>query len=68
MLFAVNSVSTTFQAADMHIDVAIHQLKGLITFLEKYWDTGFLEAMIEAKEVATEMEIEPIFRERRAIH
>lgn len=27
LLFAVNSVSKTFQAEDMHIDVAIHQLK-----------------------------------------
>ncbi|XP_028097893.1 uncharacterized protein LOC114297633 [Camellia sinensis] len=67
LLFAVNSVSKTFQAEDMHIDVAIHQLKGLITFLEKYRETGFLEAMIEAKEVAIEMEIEPTFRERRVI-
>ncbi|GMP28586.1 hypothetical protein CsSME_00004062 [Camellia sinensis var. sinensis] len=67
LLFAVNSVSKTFQAEDMHIDVAIHQLKGLITFLEKYRETGFLEAMIEAKEVAIEMDIEPTFRERRVI-
>ncbi|XP_028119299.1 zinc finger MYM-type protein 1-like [Camellia sinensis] len=57
----------TFQAEDMHIDVAIHQLKGLITFLEKYRETGFLEAMIEAKEVAIEMKIEPTFRERCVI-
>ncbi|XP_028121102.1 zinc finger MYM-type protein 1-like [Camellia sinensis] len=68
LLFAVNSISKTFQAKDMHIDVDIHQLKGLITFLEKYRETGFLEAMIEAKEVTTKMEIEPIFRERRVIH
>ncbi|XP_028124944.1 zinc finger MYM-type protein 1-like [Camellia sinensis] len=67
LLFAVNSVSKTFQAEDMHIDVAIHQLKGLITFLEKYRETGLLEAMIEAKEVAIEMEIKPTFRERRVI-
>ncbi|XP_028121906.1 zinc finger MYM-type protein 1-like [Camellia sinensis] len=67
LLFAVNSVSKTFQAEDMHIDAAIHQLKGLITFLEKYRETGFLEAMIEAKKVAIEMEIEPTFRERRVI-
>ncbi|XP_028081326.1 uncharacterized protein LOC114282778 [Camellia sinensis] len=68
LLFAVNSVSKTFQAEETHIDVAIHQLKGLITFLEKYREIEFLEAMIAAKEVATEMEIEPIVCERRVIH
>ncbi|XP_028083784.1 zinc finger MYM-type protein 1-like [Camellia sinensis] len=67
LLFAVNSVSKIFQREDMHIDVAIFQLKGLITFLEKYRETGFLDAMIEAKEVATLMEIDPVFREKRVI-
>ncbi|XP_028117570.1 uncharacterized protein LOC114315183 [Camellia sinensis] len=67
LLFAVNSVSKIFQREDMHIDVAIIQLKGLITFLEKYRETGFLDAMIEAKEVATLMEIDPVFCEKRVI-
>ncbi|XP_028124220.1 uncharacterized protein LOC114321236 [Camellia sinensis] len=65
---SVKAIRKTFQVEDMHIDAVIHQLKGLITFLEKYRETGFLEAMIEAKEVAIEMEIEPTFRERRVIH
>ncbi|XP_028118958.1 zinc finger MYM-type protein 1-like [Camellia sinensis] len=67
LLFAVNSVSKIFQREDMHIDVAIIQLKGLITFLEKYRETGFLDAMIEAKEVATLMEIDPVFCEKHVI-
>ncbi|XP_028116344.1 uncharacterized protein LOC114314100 [Camellia sinensis] len=67
LLFAVNLVSKIFQREDMHIDVAIIQLKGLITFLEKYRETEFLDAMIEAKEVATLMELDPVFREKRVI-
>ena len=32
ILFAVNSVSKNLQSKDMHIDVAIDQLKGLMSF------------------------------------
>ena len=34
ILFAVNSVSKNLQSKNMHIDVAIDQLKGLISFLK----------------------------------
>jgi hypothetical protein len=36
ILFAVNSVSKHFQSKNMRMDVAIEQLKGLISFFEKY--------------------------------
>ena len=35
ILFAVNSVSKNLQSKDMHIDVAMNQLKGLIYFFKK---------------------------------
>ena len=35
ILFAINFVSKTLQSKDMHIDVAIDQLKGLIFFFFK---------------------------------
>ena len=35
ILFAVNSVSKNLQSKDMHIDVAIDQLKGLMSFFKK---------------------------------
>ena len=35
ILFSVNSVSKNLQKEDMHIDIAIDQLKGLISFLKK---------------------------------
>ncbi|XP_070664640.1 uncharacterized protein [Malus domestica] len=43
----------TLQKEDMHIDVAIDQLKGLISILDQYRETGFDEAMNEAKKMAT---------------
>ncbi|KAK4586177.1 hypothetical protein RGQ29_023396 [Quercus rubra] len=67
ILFAVNSVSKNLQSKDMHIDIAIDQLKGLISFLKKYREDGFTSAMISSKEIAIKMEIEPIFHEKHII-
>ena len=52
LLFAINLVSKILQTEDMHMDVALDQLKGLISYLETYRETRFQEAMIETKEVA----------------
>lgn len=68
MLFAVKCVSKTLQKEDMHIDVAIDQLKGLITFLEKYRASGLAKAIDEAKEIASKMGVEPVrIHEKRVI-
>ncbi|CAN6719797.1 unnamed protein product [Malus baccata var. baccata] len=67
LLFAINTISKTIQKEDMYIDVDIDQLKGLISVLDQYRETGFEEAMNEAKKIASEMEIEPIFREKHII-
>lgn len=64
ILLAVNTVSKTMQSKDMHIDVAIDQLKGLISFFQNYRENGFKSAMISSKEIAISMEIEPVFREK----
>jgi hypothetical protein len=65
ILFAVNSVSKNLQSKDMCIDEAIEQLEGLLSFFEKYRENGFENALISAKEIAFEMDIEPKFREKR---
>ena len=52
ILFAVNFVSKNLQSKDMHIDVAIDQLKGLMSFLKKYREDGFTLAMNSSKEIA----------------
>ena len=67
ILFAVNSVSKNLQSKDMHIDVAIDQLKGLISFFFKYREDRFISAMISPKEIAIKMEIKPIFHEKHII-
>jgi hypothetical protein len=67
ILFAVNTVSKNLQSKDMHIDVAIDQLKCLISYFKTYRENGFTSAMISSKEIATIMEIEHVFREKRII-
>jgi hypothetical protein len=48
----------------MQLDVAIKQIKGLITYLTKYWDTGFHSAMVTAKEIASAMDVEQVFKQK----
>jgi hypothetical protein len=61
VLYAVNLVSKQMQAKDMLIDVAIEKVQGLLSFFEGYWETGFLEALESAKEIALEMDIGTTF-------
>jgi hypothetical protein len=51
----------------MYIDVAIDQLESLISYFKTYRETGFASVMISSKEIATIMEIEHVFREKRVI-
>ena len=67
VLFAVNLVSKNLQTKDMLIDVAIEKVKGLISFFEGYRETGFLEALEIAKEIALEMDIDATFSKMREI-
>ncbi|XP_065862079.1 uncharacterized protein [Euphorbia lathyris] len=67
ILCAINLVSKVLQSKDMLIDVAIEKIKGLISFFEGYRETGFYDALDSAKELAIEMNIEPIFPQRREI-
>ena len=67
ILHAINLVSKSLQSKDMHIDVALDQLKGLVSYFESYRENGFTSAMISAKEIANEMGVKSQFRERRVI-
>jgi hypothetical protein len=66
-LYATNLVSKQLQAKDMLIDVAIEKVQGLISFFKGYRETGFLEALESAKEIALEMDISTTFRKKRPI-
>ena len=48
----------------MHIDVAIDQLKCLMSFFKKYKEDGFISAMNSFKETVTKMEIELYFMKK----
>jgi len=65
ILFIVNLVSKNLQSKDMCINMVIAQLKGLLSFFETHRENGFENAFISAKEIASKMDVEPKFREKR---
>ena len=67
ILHAINLVSKSLQSKYMHIDVALDQLKCLVSYFESYRENGFTSAMISAKEIANEMGVKSQFRERCVI-
>ena len=52
----------------MCIDIAIEQLKGGLSFFEKYRENGFTSTTISSKEIASQMDIEPKFYDKCIIH
>ncbi|CAL5212954.1 unnamed protein product [Lathyrus oleraceus] len=67
ILSAINYVSKLLQEKDMLIDVAMQKIKGLISYFEGYREIGFYKVLINAKEIAVELNIAPIFPQRRII-
>jgi hypothetical protein len=47
----------------MQLDVAIQQIKGLVKYLTKYQGTVFHSAMITAKEIASTVDVEQVFKQ-----
>jgi hypothetical protein len=66
ILYAVNVVSKDLQSKDMLIDVAIEKVQNLISFFKQYRETGFLNALEAAKEIALEMDIGTTFQKKEA--
>uniref|UniRef100_A0A7N0TMK1 Zinc finger MYM-type protein 1-like n=1 Tax=Kalanchoe fedtschenkoi TaxID=63787 RepID=A0A7N0TMK1_KALFE len=67
LLNYVNSVSKSLQSVNMLIDVAIDLTKGFIYFFERYRNVGFSNAVEEAKKIAIELDVDPLFPHRRQI-
>jgi hypothetical protein len=67
ILFSINMVSKLLQSSDMLIDVAMEKIKGLISFFEEYRETGFKNALNYATEIALELNIDPVFPQKRKI-
>lgn len=66
ILFKINLVSKKLQSNDMLLDVAVKNLEGLVTYFENYRETGFDKAIIEAKQIAETIDVEPEFPIKRA--
>ncbi|XP_074574645.1 uncharacterized protein LOC141831117 [Curcuma longa] len=64
LLWAINIMSKFIQSEDMDIDIAINLLQGLDQFLDEFREEGFVSAMNEAIQMASEMGIESKFREK----
>ncbi|KAG7982748.1 hypothetical protein I3843_04G069000 [Carya illinoinensis] len=62
------TICKSMQSKDMHIDVVIDQLKGLISYFQDYGENGFKSTMISSKAIAISMEIELVFREKQIIY
>ncbi|XP_076937635.1 uncharacterized protein LOC143605378 [Bidens hawaiensis] len=67
VLDKVNIVSKRLQSKDMHLEIAIKEIKRLIDFFKKFRENGFSKAIDEAEKVAFEMGIDPIFAQKRVI-
>lgn len=66
ILFMVNEVSKTLQAPDTQLDVTVKLVKGLISRLRKYRESGFKStAILTAKEIAQEIKIPAEFKHGR---
>ncbi|XP_076922232.1 uncharacterized protein LOC143583944 [Bidens hawaiensis] len=63
----VNVVCQKLQSKDMIIDDATDQVKKLINYFKKYREVGLSKAINEAKEIAIELGVDPIFNQRRLI-
>ena len=68
ILFAVNLVSKNLQSKNMHIDVAIEQLKSLLSIFKKYREYRFASTMIFFKKIIFEIKIEPKFYDKCIIY
>ncbi|XP_076884678.1 uncharacterized protein LOC143533942 [Bidens hawaiensis] len=67
MLDKVNIVSKRLQSKDMNLEIAIKEIKRLIDFFKEFRENSFSKAIDEAKKIAFEMGIDPIFAQKRVI-
>ncbi|GKD99569.1 zinc finger MYM-type protein 1-like protein, partial [Tanacetum coccineum] len=66
-LLQVADTDIKLQSDNMLIDVAVKEVEKLIAFFEEFRDTSFDKAINVAKEIAIEMDIDPVFRQKRVI-
>lgn len=60
-------MSKKLQSDDMLINVAMTEVQDLISFFKEFRVTGFSNAVDVAKQIAIEMDINPLFIQKRII-
>jgi len=65
ILFQVNYVSKQLQNESTDLSVAVECLKRLSAWMQKYRGTCFTTALIAAREIALQLEIDHFFQETR---
>ena len=65
ILFAVNTVSKKLQSPSMCIESTIQQIEGIRTYFQTYRNEGFASSLNIAKEIASELDVEPSFPVKR---
>ena len=61
ILHWVNSISKTLQKQDADLNIAIDMLDKIIKWLKQYRITGFSSAITDAKEIAEQLGIQPVY-------
>ncbi|XP_074270467.1 uncharacterized protein LOC141594217 [Silene latifolia] len=67
ILYRINFVSKQLQSKNMILDVAIDDIKKLVLFFEDYRESGFNDAVNIAREIALELNVDPVFPKKRVI-
>ncbi|XP_074314516.1 uncharacterized protein LOC141649734 [Silene latifolia] len=67
ILYRINFVSKQLQSKNMILDVAIDDIKKLVLFFEDYRESGFNDAVNIAREIAIELNVDPVFPKKRLL-
>src|SRR4051812_26204724 len=67
ILSAINVVRKLLQSMSIVIDVAMKKITGLKSFFKEYREIRFKNILNYAKEIASELNIDPVFPQRRVI-
>ena len=65
ILFQVNFVSKDLQSDATDLATGLSSFQNLLKWLNTYKENGFTDALIDAKELAQELDVEPVFKAHR---
>jgi hypothetical protein len=61
ILFSINMVSKKLQSKFVCMDTVLEQIEGVVSYFKKYRDEGINRSIDTTKEIAEEIDVEPIF-------